>query len=59
VRAWMARRGVRQEMLAAQMGLSRSSLSNRLRGRTGWTINDVSEALDVAVSTLLAPPPSD
>ena len=58
----MARRGVCQETLAAQMGLSWSALSNRLRGRTRWTINDlaaVSEALDVAVSTLLAPPPSD
>lgn len=62
VRAWMARRGVRQETLATQMGLSQSALSMRLRGRTRWTINDlaaVSEALDVPVATLLAPPPSD
>lgn len=62
VRAWMARRGVRQETLAAQMGLSQSALSMRLRGRTRWTINDlaaVSEALDVPMATLLAPPPRD
>ena len=62
VRAWMARRGVRQETLATQMGLSQSALSMRLRGRTRWTINDlaaVSEALDVPVATLLAPPNSD
>ena len=60
VRAWMARRGVRQETLAAQMGLSQSALSMRLRGRTRWTINDlaaVSEALDVPMATLLAPRP--
>lgn len=62
VRAWMARRDVRQETLAAAMGLSQSALSMRLRGRTRWTINDlaaVSEALDVPMATLLAPPTSD
>ena len=62
VRVWMARRGVRQETLAVQMGLSQSALSMRLRGRTRWTINDlaaVSEALDVSMATLLAPPPRD
>ena len=61
VRAWMARRGVRQETLAIQMGLSQSALSMRLRGRTRWTINDlaaVSEALDVQMATLLAPRPA-
>ena len=62
VRAWMARRGVRQESLAAKMGLSQSALSMRLRGRTRWTINDlaaVSEALDVPMAALWTPPLSN
>jgi hypothetical protein len=58
-RAWMARRAVRKESLAAKMGLS-SALSMRLRGQTRWTINDlaaVSEALDVPMAALWTPPP--
>ena len=59
VRAWMARRGVRQQDLAERLGITQPSLSSRLRGRTRWTINDlvvVAETLNVPVSVLLTPP---
>ena len=59
VRAWMARRGVKQQEIAERLGITQPSLSMRLRGRTRWTINDlvlVAEALNVPVSTLLTPP---
>ncbi|MHB8185773.1 MAG: helix-turn-helix domain-containing protein [Dermatophilaceae bacterium] len=58
VRAWMARRDVKQEGLAKALGMTQPSLSMRLRGRTRWTIQDlviVSKTLDVPVSVLLAP----
>ena len=58
VRAWMARRDVKQEALAKALGMTQPSLSMRLRGRTRWTIQDlviVSMTLDVPVSVLLAP----
>ena len=58
VRAWMARRDVKQEALAKALGMTQPSLSMRLRGRTRWTIQDlviVSKTLDVPISVLLAP----
>jgi predicted XRE-type DNA-binding protein len=58
VRAWMARRDVKQEALAKALGITQPSLSMRLRGRTRWTIQDlvvVSKTLDVPISVLLAP----
>ena len=58
VRAWMARRDVKQGTLAKALGMTQPSLSMRLRGRTRWTIQDlviVSKTLDVPVSVLLAP----
>ena len=58
VRAWMARRDVKQEALAKALGMTQPSLSMRLRGRTRWTIQDlviVSKTLNVPVSVLLAP----
>jgi predicted XRE-type DNA-binding protein len=58
VKAWMARRNVKQEALATALGITQPSLSMRLRGRTRWTIQDlviVSKTLDVPVSVLLAP----
>ena len=58
VKAWMARRDVRQEALAKALGMAQPSLSMRLRGRTRWTIQDlviVSKTLDVPVSVLLEP----
>ena len=58
VRAWMARRDVKQQALAKALGMTQPSLSMRLRGRTRWTIQDlviVSKTLDVPVSVLLAP----
>jgi transcriptional regulator with XRE-family HTH domain len=59
VRAWMARRGVKQQEIAARLGITQPSLSMRLRGRTRWTINDlviVAETLNVPVSVLLTSP---
>lgn len=58
VRAWMARRDLKQEALAKALGITQPSLSMRLRGRTRWTIQDlvvVSKTLDVPISVLLAP----
>ena len=58
VKAWMARRDVKQEALAKALGMTQPSLSMRLRGRTRWTIQDlviVSNTLDVPVSVLLEP----
>ena len=58
VKAWMARRDVRQEALAKALGMTQPSLSMRLRGRTRWTIQDlviVSKTLGVPVSVLLEP----
>jgi transcriptional regulator with XRE-family HTH domain len=57
VRAWMARRDVKQEALAKALGITQPSLSMRLRGRTRWTVQDlatVSRFLDVPVSELLS-----
>lgn len=57
VRAWMARRDVKQEALATALGITQPSLSMRLRGRTRWTVQDlatVSRVLDVPVSELLS-----
>lgn len=59
VRAWMARRGVKQQEIADRLGITQPSLSMRLRGRTRWTINDlviVAETLKVPVSALLTSP---
>jgi transcriptional regulator with XRE-family HTH domain len=59
VRAWMARRGVKQHEIADRLGITQPSLSMRLRGRTRWTINDlviVAETLKVPVSVLLTSP---
>src|ERR1035437_7594309 len=58
VKAWMARRNVKQGTLSTALGITQPSLSMRLRGRTRWTIQDlviVSKTLDVPVSVLLAP----
>ncbi len=58
VRAWMARRDMKQGALANALGMTQPSLSMRLRGRTRWTIQDlviVSETLDVPISVLLSP----
>ena len=58
VKAWMARRDVKQAALAKALGMTQPSLSMRLRGRTRWTIQDlviVSKTLDVPVSVLLEP----
>ena len=62
VRAWMARRGVKQQEIADRLGITQPSLSMRLRGRTRWTINDlviVAETLKVPVSALLTSPDED
>lgn len=57
VKAWMARRDVKQDALAKALGITQPSLSMRLRGRTRWTVQDlatVSSVLDVPVSELLS-----
>jgi transcriptional regulator with XRE-family HTH domain len=59
VRAWMARKGIRQDDLAHQMGLSQQALSSRLTGRTRWTVDDLAvaaAALQVPISSLLSFP---
>jgi transcriptional regulator with XRE-family HTH domain len=59
VKVWMARRGMGQQALADQLGISRQALSARLTGRTQWTVDDLAAAaaaLDVPVADLLTSP---
>lgn len=56
VRAEMARRGIVQAQLAAQLGMAQQSLSARLAGRIPFDINEltlVAGVLDVPLGTLL------
>lgn len=60
IRAEIARRGIHQTDLAAQLGISQSALSKRLRGTTPLDINEVADiaaALGVPLSTLLPSEP--
>ena len=62
VRAWMARRGIRQAQLAEALGISQQSVSMRLTGRTSWNVDDlepVAQLLGVSVSQLLTSPDHD
>ena len=59
VRAEAARRGMTQADVARAMGLSRMAVSDRYRGRTPWTLDEleaVSSRLRCPVSALLARP---
>lgn len=56
VRAEMARRGVTQETLARKIGLSQAAVSARLRGRTPFDVNEltqISAILGVPAASLL------
>lgn len=57
VRAEMARQGVTQMALARKIGLSQAAISARIKGRTPFDINELSqiaEVLDVPLDALLA-----
>ncbi|MFD7306866.1 helix-turn-helix domain-containing protein [Promicromonospora sp. NPDC059942] len=41
VRFEAARRGLSQRQIAAEVGLSRAAVSERFRGRTAWTLDQV------------------
>ena len=59
VRAEAARRGLTQADMARILGVSRMAMSDRYRGRTPWSIDDlevVSMALHVPVQAWLARP---
>jgi len=58
VRAAMARQRVSGSKLAGRLGIAQQSLSARLIGRVAITIDDladIAEALDVELSSLVAP----
>lgn len=59
IRVAMARAGIRQGALAAAIGMSQASLSERLNQHRAFTLdhlNDISRVLGVDVFTLLTPP---
>ena len=41
IRFEAARRGLSQMQIAAELGLSRAAVSDRFRGRTAWTLDQV------------------
>ncbi len=41
IRFEAARRGLSQAQIAAELGLSRAAVSDRFRGRTAWTLDQV------------------
>lgn len=56
VRLWLRRRGRSQQDLAIQLGIRPASLSRKVSGVTGWTINDLvttAAFLDVEIRDLL------
>ena len=58
VRAWMARRKITGEKLAAELGKSGTTVSRRLRGRTAFDLDDLHEIsviLNVPLERLLLP----
>ena len=58
VRELLRRRSLRQADLAMALGLSPGAVSDRLRGRTPFTLADlerIAELLEVPVSELLQP----
>lgn len=59
VRAWMARRGLKQADLATALGVTRQAVSLRLSGKTAWTVDDlavVAKVLDIPITALLSGP---
>jgi transcriptional regulator with XRE-family HTH domain len=58
VRAELARRGLRQQAVALALGLSQPAISDRLRGRTPFTLDDLerlARLLDIDPAELLQP----
>lgn len=58
VREHLARRGIRQRQAAPVLGLSQQALSDRLTGRTPFTVPDLerlAELLGIDVAELLQP----
>ena len=56
VRAWMARRGVRQRHLAEVLEIPQSSVSIRLNGRHPFTLEElaiIATAFDISIAELL------
>lgn len=47
IRAEIARQGMRQEDLAAKLGISRSTLNQRLQGRSQFTVGDLGEVAQI------------
>ena len=57
IRAEAARRGINQSALARALGMSQAAASDRFRGRTPWTLNEieaVARVLRTTTSTLCA-----
>lgn len=56
VRLWLRRKGSSQRDLAEALGIRGASLSRKVAGVTGWTVNDLvttAAFLDVEISALL------
>ncbi len=56
IRAWLARRGLRQAWLSDVLGLSQSVVSKRLRGQLSFTAPEllmIASALDISLGELL------
>ena len=56
VRAWLGRRQLTQRALAQQLGISATSLSFRMKGKTPWSIAElvaVSSWLQISLAQLL------
>lgn len=56
VRAWLARRQLTQRNLASHLGISTTSLSFRMKGKTPWSIVELAQVadwLDISLAQLL------
>lgn len=56
VRLWLRRRGITQQQLAERLEIKPASLSRKISGTTGWTVNDLvttAAVLDVELTDLL------
>ena len=54
IRAEMARYGISQTQMAAALGVPQSVVSDRSRGRTPWTLNEVEAVARVLRTTTSA-----
>lgn len=56
IKAWLVRRGLNQSDLADELGLVQSGVSNRLRGRTPFTLDQlirIAGLLEISLAELL------